>query len=111
LPKELRMLKGIVDQGLERTAEMWPEVTVGFDLIHRAAHELGNERALTGNGVRRRYQQVLDDVRAAAEQAAPGSDLRRGLAHFLKVTESYRPGLFHGSTDFDELRPRRARFD
>lgn len=95
MPKELRMLKGIVDQGLERTAEMWPEVTVGFDLIHRAAHELGNERALTGNGVRRRYQQVLDDVRAAAEQAAPGSDLRRGLAHFLKVTESYRPGLFH----------------
>jgi hypothetical protein len=95
LPRELQKLKGIVDQGLEQTAEMWPEVRVGFDLIHRAAHELGNERELTGKGVRRRYKRVLDDVRAAAERAAPVSKLRKGLEHFLKVTESYGPGLFH----------------
>lgn len=95
MPKELQKLKGIVDKGLEQTAELWPDVRVGFDLIHRAAHELGNERELTGKGVRRRYEGVLDDIRAAAEQAAPGSDLRQGLEHFQKVTKSYEPGLFH----------------
>jgi hypothetical protein len=94
LPAALRKLKGIVDRGLERTAELWPDVRVGVGLIHRAAHALGNERDLTGRGVRRRYRAVLDDVRKAAGQAAPGSDLRRGLEHFLKVTTSYEPGLF-----------------
>lgn len=67
----------------------------GFDLLHRAAHELGNERELRGAGVRRRHEAVLADMRIAAERAAPGSDLRQGLAHFLKVTASYEPGLFH----------------
>jgi hypothetical protein len=88
-------LKGIVDEGLQRTAEMWPDVQAGFDLLHRAAHELGNERELTGKGVRRRYEDVLNDMRVAVERAAPGSGLRKGLAHFLKVTASYAPGLFH----------------
>jgi len=88
-------LKGIVDRGLAATADLWPDVRAGFDLVHRAAHELGNDRELTGRGVRRRYRGVLDDVRAAAERAAPGGDLRAGLEHFLKVTASYEPGLFH----------------
>ena len=67
----------------------------GFDLVHRAAHELGNERELRGAGVRRRYRGVLDEIRTAAARAAPGGDLRAGLEHFLKVTRSYEPGLFH----------------
>jgi hypothetical protein len=95
LPKELTKLKGIVDKGLEQTAALWPDVRVGFDLIHRAAHELGNERALSGRGVRRRYKAALDGVRAAAARAAPRGDLRKGLGHFVKVTASYEPGLFH----------------
>jgi len=91
----LRKLKGLVDRGLERTAGLWPDVRAGFDLVRRAAHELGNDRELTGKVVRRRYAGVLDDVRAAAGRAAEGSDLRAGLEHFLKVTASYEPGLFH----------------
>jgi hypothetical protein len=88
-------LKGIVDKGLERTAELWPDVRVGFQLIRKAAHELGNKRELTAKGVRRRYKGVPGEVREAAGRAAPGSDLRAGLEHFLKVTASYAPGLFH----------------
>jgi hypothetical protein len=91
----LQKLKGLVDRGLERTAGLWPDVRAGFDLVHRAAHELGNDRGLTGKGVRRRYAGVLDEVRAAAGRAAEGRDLRAGLEHFLKVTASYAPGLFH----------------
>ena len=67
----------------------------GFDLVHRAARELGNDRGLTARGVKRRYAGVLDDIRAAAERAPEGCDLRAGLEHFLKVTGSYEPGLFH----------------
>lgn len=67
----------------------------GFDLVHRAAHELGNDRDLCGAGVRRRYRGVLDAVRGASLGATPGSELRAGLEHFLKVTRSYQPGLFH----------------
>ena len=88
-------MKGIVDRGLEQTAGLWPDVRAGFGLVHRAAHELGNDRELTGTGVRRRYAGVLDEVRAAAERAPDGGDLRSGLEHFLKVTASYEPGLFH----------------
>ena len=67
----------------------------GFDLVRRAAHELSNDRELSGAGVRRRLGGVLDEVRAAAGRAAEGCDLRAGLDHFLKVTASYDPGLFH----------------
>jgi hypothetical protein len=84
-----------VDKGLEQTAELWPDVREGFGCIRRAAHELGNERERGGRGVKRRYQAVLEEIREAAGRAAPGGDLRAGLEHFLKVSESYAPGLFH----------------
>jgi len=91
----LQKLKGIVDRGIEQTGELWPDVRAGFDLVHRAAHELANERGLRGAGVRRRYRGVLDEIRQAAARATPGGVLRAGLEHFLKVTASYEPGLFH----------------
>jgi hypothetical protein len=84
-----------VDEGLGGTAGLWPDVRAGFGLIRRAAHELGNGRELRGGGVKRRYRAVLGDIREAAERAAPGGGLRSGLEHFLKVSESYAPGLFH----------------
>ena len=91
----MQKLKGIVDRGIEQTGELWPDVRAGFDLVHRAAHELANERGLRGAGVRRRYRGVLDEIRQAAARATPGGVLRAGLEHFLKVTASYEPGLFH----------------
>lgn len=91
----MKKLKAVVDKGLGRTADLWPDVREGFGFIRRAAHELGNERGLGGRGVKRRYKPVLADIREAAERAAPGGELRAGLEHFLKVTTSYEPGLFH----------------
>ena len=91
----MQKLKGIVDRGIEQTGELWPDVRAGFDRVHRAAHELANERGLRGAGVRRRYRGVLDEIRQAAARATPGGVLRAGLEHFLKVTASYEPGLFH----------------
>ena len=88
-------MKAVVDKGLEETADLWPDVREGFGFIRRAAHELGNEQGLTGKGVKRRYKNVLDEMRQAAGRAVEGGDLRRGLEHFLKVHQSYGPGLFH----------------
>jgi len=102
LPAELQKLKGIVDRGLERTAELWPDVRVGFDLVHRAAHALGgggDDDGRPGSGTavvrRRRHRRVLDAVRAAARRATPGGELHEGLEHFRTVSASYAPGLFH----------------
>ena len=58
-----------MDKGLEETAELWPDVREGFGFIRRAAHELGNERGLSGKGVKRRYQAVLDGCSADGGRA------------------------------------------
>ena len=68
MPKELTKLKGIVDKGLERTAALWPDVRVGFDLIHRAAHRAGRQAGVERPG------------RAAAVQSRARRGAGRGRA-------------------------------
>lgn len=68
---------------------------VGFDLVHRAAHALGNKPASDAAGVRCRHRRVLDAIRTAARRATPGGELHEGLEHFLTVSASYGPDLFH----------------
>ena len=67
----------------------------GFDLLRGVAHELSNEGELSGKGVRRRFKSALERIKTAARQATPGSKLQKGLDHFVKVSASYEPGLFH----------------
>lgn len=80
---------------MDQTASLWPEVRAGFALVHRAATILGNPEGGSGAKVRARYETLKAEARAAANGAETGGDLRRGLQHFLKVTTSYEPGLFH----------------
>ena len=65
---------------------------MAYDWVHRAARLLGNEDALTGSEVRRRMDDLLAEMRA--DQATLGT-LQPAVAHFLKVSASYWPGLFH----------------
>jgi len=71
---------------------LWPPVKIGFDLVHRAAGILKNPDALAGPVVADRLQSLIHD---AGGEAADGRKLKAGIEHFVKVTESYRPGLFH----------------
>jgi hypothetical protein len=71
---------------------MWPAIRVAYDWVHRAARLLENEDALTGGEVRRRLEALLAEMRA--DQATVGT-LQPAVAHFLKVSASYWPGLFH----------------
>jgi hypothetical protein len=94
-PKALRKLKGIVGRALDQTAPMWPEVRAGFDLVHRAAGVLANAAGSAAAAVRARYDSGKTEARRLADAPATTPALRRSLAHFLKVTASYEPGLFH----------------
>lgn len=63
----------------------------GFGLLHQAAHILKNEAQLDGAAVRRKYRR---HVRAMVRKAPRSGPLREAIDHFVKVTESYWPGLF-----------------
>jgi hypothetical protein len=60
--------------------------------VHRAAHVLGNERGEAATVVRRRFDGL---VGAMACHRSGAGVLAGAVDHFLKVTRSYRPGLFH----------------
>ena len=64
----------------------------GFGFVHRAAGLLDNPKQHRSPAVRRRYRALLRDIRRRTKKAGP---LKAALTHFLKVTDSYWPGLFH----------------
>ncbi len=81
-----------MDRGLTGTTSLWPLVRTGFDFVHRAAHIFGNPKQQRSPAVRRRYRALLRDMRHHTQKAG---QLKTTISHFLKVTESYWPGLFH----------------
>ena len=60
--------------------------------MHRAAHLLSNDANKEATVVQGAYAALLTEMREG--RAAAGS-LAPTIDHFLKVTESYAPGLFH----------------
>jgi hypothetical protein len=59
--------------------------------VHRAAAILRNQKGLDAAGVQRRYRGL---IAAIARHRSSAGRLAEALAHFLKVTRSYWPGLF-----------------
>jgi hypothetical protein len=92
LPTELRKLRALVAKGLAATNAMWPAIRIAYGWVHQAARLLENEDALTGSEVRQRMEALLAEIRD--EQMTVGT-LQPGVAHFLKVSASYWPGLFY----------------
>lgn len=84
-------LRALLAKGLTATEARWPAIARGYALVHEAAHVLGGADMASGAEVSARYDRLLDAVR---DEAARGDGLADALAHFLKVTASYRPGLF-----------------
>ena len=71
---------------------MWPPVETAFGWVHRAAHILGNADEQEVAAVRAAYDVLLDEMRTRRDEAGP---LAPAIDRFLRVTESYAPGLFH----------------
>jgi hypothetical protein len=91
LPRELSRLQSLLARGLRDTADLWPDVRVGFRWVHQVAHILSNQDQRAVLTVQRRLGGLLGAM--TRYQAAAGT-LAPALAHFRKVTRSYWPGLF-----------------
>jgi hypothetical protein len=88
----LRRLRALVAKGLAATDATWPAIRIAYGWVHQAARLLENDGEVPGTVVRRRMDDLLAEIRG--EQASVGP-LRPAVAHFLKVSASYWPGLFH----------------
>jgi hypothetical protein len=93
LPGGLKKLQRLLRRGLEDTAALWPSVQAAYRWVKQVARVLKNKEQRPASEVRRRLAQVLRQIRQAATKAPEGS-LGKQLNHFVKVTKSYRPGLF-----------------
>jgi hypothetical protein len=82
----------LVTKGLAATDAMWPAIRIAYEWVHRAARLLENEDQLSGQQVRQQMEDLLDEIRD--DQATVGT-LQPAITHFLKVSASYWPGLFH----------------
>jgi hypothetical protein len=87
----LRRLCRLIGRGLERTRALWPAIRRAYGWIHRAAHSLTNEAGLDAGRVARRYDGLTAAVARHRDRAGV---LAGAVDHFLKVTRSYRTGLF-----------------
>jgi hypothetical protein len=97
LPKELIRLRRLLGKGLEQTQALWPEVVEGFKWVHEVAEVLENKGKQPGKEVKRQVAKVIGRMGAKAErcQEQAQEPLARALQHFVKVYQSYEPGLFH----------------
>ena len=78
---------------------MWPSIRTAYAWVHQAAHLLERETATSVEARRCAYRQLLATM--SGERTTLGT-LEPVVAHFLKVTKSYWPGLFH-CYEFPEL--------
>lgn len=88
----MQRLRRLVERGLERTAALWPDVRRAYRWVHAAAHILANHAQRSAEQVEDAYTHLLEAWAARREQAG---SLAPAVDRFLKVTASYRPGLFH----------------
>jgi hypothetical protein len=77
---------------------MWPGVRAAFGWVHRAAHVLGQE-GTGGARIRRQLSGLLGAMKRHRAKAGP---LGGAVDHFVTVSRSYWPGLFH-SYEVEEL--------
>lgn len=78
--------------GLSATAALWEPVEAAYDWVFRAATILANVTGLSGAAVKASYRGLLG---AMARHGGRAGEAAGALGHFLKVTRSYWPGLFH----------------
>jgi hypothetical protein len=85
-------LQRLVRRGLEATGAAWDPLRLVYGWVHEAAALLGNPERQPAAAVRARYEALLATMDAGRDDLGA---LAPAVDHFLKVTASYRPGLFH----------------
>jgi hypothetical protein len=85
-------MKRLLEKALTETAERWWPIQTVFRWVHAAAQVLANEDSADRRTVQRRFGRVLQTMGLVKGRLGA---LEEPLNHFLKVTRSYRAGLFH----------------
>jgi hypothetical protein len=88
----LSRLDTLLTRGLTATASLWPDIQAAYAWVRQAAHVLANDAGHAAATVRQAYADLVADM--VQHRQAAGS-LASVVDHFLKVTASYWPGLFH----------------
>jgi hypothetical protein len=85
-------LDTLLTRGLTATAATWPAIRLAYGWVHQAAHLLTPAEERRVELRRRDYRALLAEMSRRRAEVDP---LAPAVAHFLKVTKSYWPGLFH----------------
>ena len=88
----MKKLRSLLAKGLERTRTLWPDIRRSFRWVHAAARILKNTAGRAADDVETRYTRLLAEWRDRRDACGTLGD---AVDRFLKVTDSYRPGLFH----------------
>jgi hypothetical protein len=88
LPKALGRLQTLLQQGLQDTASLWPEVQVTYGWVHRAAPILNHEDQRSEAAVQQRLHGLLG---AMTRHCAKAGTLAPAVDHFLKVSHNHLP--------------------
>jgi hypothetical protein len=81
----------LLAKGLDRTQTLWPDIRRTFRWVHAAARILKNTAGRAADEVTTRYTRLLEEWH---ERRNTCGTLGDAVDRFLKVTDSYRPGLF-----------------
>ena len=94
-----------MDRGLEETASLWASVQTTFGWVRQAATILDNPQDDSRGVVRKRFSGLLGAMSRHQEKAG---NLQDAIGHFVKVSRSYWPALFHCYDDADLPRTNNA---
>ena len=86
----MKKLRSLLAKGLGRTRSLWPDIRRSFRWA--AARILKNTAGRAADDVKTRYTRLLDEWRDRRDACGSLGD---AVDRFLKVTDSYRRGLFH----------------
>ena len=92
LSQPLQRIGTLIKRSLERTRTLWPDIRRAYRWLHAAAHILANQAGRDAVGVQVRYERLLAAWAGRRDEAGT---LAGAVDHFMKVTASYRLGLFH----------------
>jgi hypothetical protein len=88
-------MRQILHRALTATADLWPSLYLVFGWITLFVCLLDNPAQQAGAVIQAHYQRLLEQFRAFCA-TAPGEPIQTLGEHFLKITQSYWAGLFHG---------------
>lgn len=85
-------MKRMIEQALQATAELWEPIRRAYRWVREVAHVLANAEQRERAEVREAFVRILRSIGVTKRHCGRLED---ALSHFLKVTRSYRSGLFH----------------